>query len=73
MNKVLGYRPRRATTPRGLRYRRRIDGQAFTSQAHAWAAAEMLARMTGEACDVVPSSAGRWFVVRAVGDRWERV
>ncbi len=73
MNKVLGYRPRRATGPRGLLRVGRIDGNAFRYESIARNAASILERMTGEPCDVVPSSPGRWFVVRAVGEKWVRV
>ena len=70
MNKCLGYRPQRATGPRGLRYRRSIHAKSFRSKELALEVSSILQHMSGDPCDVVPSSPGRWFVLRAAGDGW---
>jgi uncharacterized MAPEG superfamily protein len=72
MNKVLGYRPRRATRPRGLCYRRSVDGNAFRSETMARIAATILERMSGDPCDVAPTDHHCWFIVRLVHDKWIR-
>jgi len=70
MNKVLGYRPRRAIGPRGLRDCRTRNGNAFRSESMARTTATILERMSGEPCDVEHPDAGRWFIVRLVHDKW---
>ena len=46
--------------------------QPIRSKKLAEKCAEIMARMTGETCEVVPRGAAYWFIMRAVGERWIR-
>jgi hypothetical protein len=53
-------------------YRQDTVAQPFRNKDLAFICADLLERLTGDPCDVIPRARSWYFVVRYVGERWIR-